>query len=116
MVLDQSLGVVEQHLCRQTAEVAERALDAVEPGRLPLVAERADVDPARVAQRGYEQVDPRCLLTNPHAPLAEVDLQLPSRRGLEPHRRQSLRLQLAPLQRDRPLHRAQARHDAQLGR
>lgn len=94
VVLDQSLSIIEQHLPGQPAEMAERTLDAVEPSQLPLVPERADIDPARVAQRGDEQVDPHRLLADPHSSLAEIDLQLPARRGLEPHRRQSLRLQL----------------------
>ena len=39
VVLDQGTGVVEQQLTRQAAEMAERALDPLQPGRLPLVPE-----------------------------------------------------------------------------
>ena len=46
VVLDQGAGVVEQHLCRQAAKVLERALETLEPGRLPLVLHRLHVDPA----------------------------------------------------------------------
>jgi hypothetical protein len=49
MVLDQRLGIVEQHLLGQAAEMPERALQPLEPGRLPLVPEGAGIDPARVA-------------------------------------------------------------------
>ena len=49
VVRDQRAGVVEQDLGRQPAEVAEGALDPVEPRRLPLVPERSDEDAARVA-------------------------------------------------------------------
>ena len=58
VVRDQRAGVVEQDLGRQPAEVAEGALDPVEPGRLPLVPERAHEGPARVAEGGDEQEDP----------------------------------------------------------
>jgi hypothetical protein len=37
MVLDQRPRIVEQHLVRHSAKAPERALDAVEPGRLHLV-------------------------------------------------------------------------------
>lgn len=44
--------------CRQTPE---GALDAVEPGRPPLVPERPHIRPARIAERGHEQEDPFAL-------------------------------------------------------
>ena len=116
VVLDERPGVVQQQLARHAAEVAEGALDPVQPRRLPLVPEGADVHPARVAQRGDEQVDPHRLLADPHRPLAEVDLQLPPRRRLEADRGQRFRRELAPQVGHRPLDRAQADRDAQLGR
>ena len=117
VVLDQRRGVVEQQLARQPAEVPERALDPLQPRRLPLMRERLDVNPTRVAQHGDEQIHPAPLAALHHdPPLAEVDLQLPFRRRLEPHRRQRRRRKLLPQVRHRPLHRAQARHHAQLGR
>jgi hypothetical protein len=116
VALDQRTGVVEQHLRGQPAEMAERALDTLEPGRLPLVPEGADVDPARVAQRGDEQVDPNPLHAERHPALAEVDLHLPARRRLEAHRGQRLRREFAPQGRHGALDRAQADLDAQLGR
>jgi hypothetical protein len=39
MMLDQRLGVVEQHLLGQAAEMPERALQPLEPGRLALMPE-----------------------------------------------------------------------------
>jgi hypothetical protein len=115
MVLDQRLGIVEQHLLGQAAEMPERALQPLEPGRLPLVPEGAGIDPARVAEGRHEQVDPHRLVADRHPALAEVDLQLPPRRRLEAHRRQRLRRELAPQVRHRPLDRAQADDKPQLG-
>jgi hypothetical protein len=115
MVLDQRLGIVEQHLLGQAAEMPERALQPLEPGRLPLVPEGAGIDPARVAEGRHEQVDPHLLVADRHPALAEVDLQLPPRRRLEAHRRQRLRRELAPQVRHRPLDRAQADDNPQLG-
>jgi len=113
----QGLGVVHQQLRRHAAEVAECALDAVEPGRLPLVTERPHIHPARVAEGRDEQMQLAPGLALDGGPdLAEVDLQLPPRRRLEPHSRQRLRRKLAPQMRHRPLHRAQAHMDAQLAR
>src|SRR5690606_16158855 len=43
MVLDQGAGVVQEDLLGNPREGAERRLDAVEPGRLPLVAERLHI-------------------------------------------------------------------------
>jgi hypothetical protein len=97
MVLDQRAGVVEQQLARQPAEVAERTLDPLQPCRLPLVLERVGVNPPRVAQRRHEQAHlapPEALHLDPA--LAEVDLQLPPRRRLEPNRRQRRRRKLLP--------------------
>jgi hypothetical protein len=80
------------------------------------VPEGAGIDPARVAERGDEQENPHRLLADPHPAFAEVDLQLPPRRRLEAHRRQRLRRELAPQVRHRPLDRAQADDNPQLGR
>ncbi len=117
VVPDQRGGVVEEQLARQAAEVAERAFDALEPSRLPLVPERLDIDPSRVAERRHKQedlVDLPILQRDPA--LAEIDLQLPARRRLEPHRRQRRRDEFAPQVTHGALHRPQARHHAQLRR
>ena len=50
MVIDQRPGVVEHHLLRHPVKVSERALQSVEPGRLPLVPEGPDKRTPRVAQ------------------------------------------------------------------
>lgn len=112
-MLDQSAGIVEQQLARQAAEVAECALDPLQPSRLVLVPERRRIDPARVAQRGHEQEHFARFAIDCDPALAEVDLQLAARRGFEPHRRQRLGRQLAPQVRQGLFHRAQAHHDAQ---
>src|SRR3954451_20408039 len=116
VVRDQRAGVVEQQLARHAAEVAEGALDPVEPRRLPLVPERSDQGAARVAESRDEQEAPDGLAPDHHAPPAEVDLHLPARRGLEPHRRASLGRQLTPEMRDRPLDGAEADADLVLGK
>ena len=97
--------------------MAERALDPLQPRRLPLMRERLRIHPPRIAQRGNKQVHPALLAALHRDPaLAEVDLQLAARRRFEPHRRQSRRRKLAAQVRHRPLHRPQARHHPQLGR
>ena len=50
MVLDQRPRIVEQHLLRHPAKALERALHAVEPGRLPLVPEGLHKRPSRIAK------------------------------------------------------------------
>ena len=80
-------------------------------------AERPPRKPARVAECRHEQEHAARVLALDRDPaLAKVDLQLAPRRRLEPHRRQRLHRKLAPQIRHRPLHRAQADYDAQLGR
>ena len=116
VLLHQRLRVVHQHLLGNAAEVPERPLQPREPRRLALVPERLRVAPPRVAQRRHEQLRPHPLAPDRHPRLAEVDLQLPTRRRLEPQRRLRLRPQLPPMRRHRPLHRAQARLHAQLAR
>ena len=106
--------VVDQHLPGHAAEVLERALEAAEPRRLPLVPERRHIAPPRVAQRRHEQEYAHPLVANRYPPLAEINLELASRRCLEPHRRLRLGRQQPPERRHRPLDRAQAHVDALL--
>lgn len=68
--------------------------------------------PAREAQRRDEQMHAQPLLADPYPCFAEVDLQLPSGRRLEPHRRACLRLQFPAPARDPTLDMAQAEHNA----
>ena len=117
MVLDQGTGVVEQQLTRQPTKIAERALNPLQPCRLPFVAERRRIDPSRIAERGHEQIDSaRRLVVDRDPTLAEVDLQLTTRWGLKPHRRQRLCRQHAAQMRYRAFDSAQADHDSQFGR
>ena len=112
VVPDQRTGIVEQQLAWQTAEMAERALDPLQP----LVAERRRIDPPRVAKRGHKQEHlARALALDGHPALTEIDLQLATWRGLEPHR-QRFCGQLAPQMRHRTLDRAKADGDAQFRR
>ena len=67
-----------------------------------------------MAERRHEQVDPHPLAADRHPRLAEVDLQLPSRRRLEAQRRPRLGRELAPIGLHRPLHGAQADLDPPL--
>ena len=48
--------------------------------------ERLHEEPPRVAQHRDEEVHRHLLAGDPDPPLAEVDLHLPARRRLEPHR------------------------------
>jgi hypothetical protein len=107
----QGPGIVEQHLLGHAAEMPERRLDPVEPGRLPLVAERLDEGAPRIPERRHEEVDPNPLSPDRYPRLAEIDLQLPARRRLEAQRRPRLGHELPPVGPDRPLHRAQADGD-----
>ena len=66
-----------------TPPKAKNALEPVEPALLAFVAERPHVDPARVAERGHEQEDLDLAPADLDEPLAEVDLQLATRRRLE---------------------------------
>ena len=114
VVRHQGLGVVHQHLGGDPAEVPERPLDAVQPGRLALVAEGAHEQPPRVAERGDEQEHPSGLALDGHPQLAEVHLQLVPGRRLEPHRRPRRGRQLPPQRRHRALDRPQADAQAML--
>lgn len=116
VLLDQRPGIIEQDLLRQAAKVPEGALQPLEPGHLALVAEGPGVDPPRIAQRGHEQVGPHALLADPDLPLAEIDLQLPTRWRLKTHGGQSLGQQLSPQVGYSAFHRPQADPDAVFGR
>src|SRR5690242_17126684 len=55
MMQDQRPRIVEQHFRRHSTEAAERALHAVEPALLLLVAISAHVQAARIAERCDEE-------------------------------------------------------------
>jgi hypothetical protein len=46
--------IIDQHLVSHAIKVAERALQALEPRRLPLVTEASYVEPPRIAERRHE--------------------------------------------------------------
>ena len=89
-----------------------RTGNACVPGR-KCVCPRTQVS-QDASERRHEQVRAHRLPGDRHAPLAEVDLQLPPRRCLEAHRRLRLRRQQPPVRRDRTLHGPQAGVDRQL--
>src|SRR5262252_257258 len=60
-------------------------------------------------------MDSQPLIAHPYPRLAEVDLQLPTRRRLEPNRRARLRLQLPSPARNPPLNMTKADRNAMLG-
>ena len=107
MVIDQRPRIVEQDLLRHPAKALERALHAVEPGRLPLVPEGPDKRPSRVAQGRHKQVHPHPLAADRHRDPAKVDLQLLARRRLKPQARPRLGLQRLAQRHCRALHRPQ---------
>ena len=113
VVLDQSTSVVEQQLARHPTKMEERAFDPFQPRRLLFMSKRCGINPARVAQGGDEQEHFVPLALDRDPALAEVDLQLSAGRRLEADRGQRFGRQLAPQMRHRPLHRAQADHNAQ---
>ena len=98
------------------AKVQERALDPVEPVRLPLPERWVDVHPPRVTQRRNEQVDLDPLVADPDLRVTKVNLQLVARPRLEAHRRTLLRLQLPSPALDPLLDRPQSNHDPMLAR
>jgi hypothetical protein len=114
MMQDQRLGVVEQDLARHATEGAERALHAIEPAVLLLMAIGAHMQATRVTQRGHEQKDFDRRATDRHPALAEIDLQLFARLRLKADRRTGRRNQLSPQRGNRTFHRAQADHDVLL--
>ena len=115
MAHDERARIVHQHLLRHAAEGRERALEPGEPALLLLVPEGPHMAPPRVAERRHEHERLDLGAADLDQPLAEVDLQLPARRRLEPHRRQRLGLQRLPIRLHRPLQRPQADRDALLG-
>jgi hypothetical protein len=86
MVVDQRPRIVEQHLLRHPAKAPERALHAVEPGRLPLVAKGPDKRPPRIAEGRDKQMYPHRGTPNRHRDRPKVDLRLLSRRRLSKRR------------------------------
>jgi hypothetical protein len=84
MMLHQRPRIVEQHLSRHFAKPPERALHAVEPGRLPLVPEGSHNRPPRIAQCRHKQMHPHRGAADRHRGCPEIDLQLLARRRLKP--------------------------------
>ena len=91
VVVDQRLGVVEQQLARHAAEVPERALQALQPRRLPLVPEHARRSCGASSPAWPRTGGPwTCSPPTGTRSAAEVDLQLLAGRRLEAHRGQRL--------------------------
>lgn len=114
VLVDKRSRVVDQYLAGGAAEVTEGAFQALQPGRLALVQEQSHVGPARVAQRGHEEVYLDRLVGDRHTHGAEVDLQLMPRRGLEANRGRRLGEHFAAQVRHGSLDGAQAHSDAVL--
>lgn len=79
----QRRGVVAEDLLGQPAEVSAGRIDALEPVVLAFGEEGLAEEPPRVAQDGGHEVDGHVLAGDGHDLLAEVDLHLLPRRGLE---------------------------------
>ncbi len=88
--ITQGLRVVSEELPRDAAEMRERLSDLLTPVVLPLGKNGLYEDASRVAEDRGEQVHPNLDATNPDLLLAEVDLHLATRLGLDPDRRQLL--------------------------
>ena len=116
MAVDQRARIVEKHLLRRSAEVAEGCLHPLQPSRLPLVPEGAHENPPGIAKRRHEQIEPHALAADRRPRLAEIDLQLMPRRRLEAQRRPRLRPQRLAQPPHRPLDRAQAHRQPFLAR
>src|SRR5262245_19536398 len=97
----QGPGVVQQDLLRHSAELRKRAFQSVEPALLSLVAKRPDVMPARITERGNEQIRAHFAAADLDQALTKIDLHLLARRCLKPHRRPRLRRKFLAI----PLHR-----------
>jgi hypothetical protein len=108
---DEPAIIVEQHLFGNSAKVAESAFDTGKPTLLALVAKRLDIEPPRVAQRRYEQINLHIVVADHRPTLAKVDLQLLAGRRLEADRRARLCLQFASQVTHLALDRPQAQPD-----
>jgi hypothetical protein len=86
MMIDQRPRIIEDHLLRDPAEVPERALRAVQPGRLPLMPEGPDKRPPQIAQGRDKQMHPHRGTPNRHRDRPKVDLRLLARRRLSKRR------------------------------
>ena len=111
----QSAVVVKQHLFGDAAKMPEGTLQPGKPALLALVAERPDIEPARVAKGGNKQVDLYGVAADRYPALAKINLQLLARRRLKTQRRPGLRFKLASQRGDRALDCPQAQRDALLG-
>ncbi len=114
MVIDQGPGIVHQHLPGDTAKVPKGPFQATQPGRLALMAEGLDIQAAGISQGGHEQMHCDRLPADPDPTLAEVDLQLAARFGLETYRGASLGPQLLAQRCHGAFHRAQRHRHPQL--
>ena len=112
---DQGARIIQQHFFGHAAELHEGAFQAIEPALLPFVAECSDMVPARVAQRGDEQVGANLAAADLDQPFAKIDLQLFAGRRLEPHRGARFRRKLLAIALHRTFDCAQADDDAFLG-
>jgi hypothetical protein len=101
-------------LRRDAAERPEGGGQALAPVVLPLAQRRAHEDPARVAEHRDEEVHLRALAADHDPLLAEVDLELRTRRRLEPHRRELRRASRLAVRLERALQRAQRHVDLAL--
>lgn len=86
---DERARAVDENASRNATEGAKRSDEAFTPVVLTLAQRRLDVDPSRVAQHGDEEADPGLRTGEVDPLLAEVDLQLASRRRLEANRASS---------------------------
>jgi hypothetical protein len=114
VVINQTPGVIEYDFFRNAAKMAERSLHPIKPRRLSLVTEGPDVNPPRIAKRGYEQEQAASFAADRQSKLPKINLQLLARRCLEPNGRPGFHQQFLPQMRNRALQRAQADDDPML--
>jgi hypothetical protein len=84
---DQRARIVAEHREHDAAEVGERSGDALTPIVLALVEKPFDEGAPGIAEDGDQQKHRDRRAGDRDAFLAEVDLHLGARRGLDPHRR-----------------------------
>lgn len=92
----------------------ERPREALAPIVVSLAQERAHVEPPRIAEHRDEEVDAHLSASDEHTSLAEIDLQLMTRRRLEANRRHLRGAPSLAMRRDRSLQRPQLHVDPSL--